>query len=99
MIDFQPFAALQAFDEGAAPLAARGFPAVGALYDPYLVTYAFVPQGSPLPGTPPAIPPLSYDIPYRPIDAIPEPSAWALMLLGFAAVGSTARRRRAAISA
>lgn len=69
-------------------------PAVGALFDPFLVTYAFVPVGSPLPPPPLPEPPQSYDIPYSPIDAVPEPATWAMMLLGFAAIGASVRRRR-----
>jgi hypothetical protein len=75
-------------------LATPTFPAVGAAYDPYLVSYAFVPQGSPLPGTPPTFPPFDYDVPYRPTEAIPEPSTWAMLLLGFGAVGGFVRGRR-----
>ena len=48
-------------------------------------------RDAPLPGTPPIITPIQYNIPYR---AVPEPATWAMMLLGFAAVGSMARRRR-----
>ncbi len=82
------------FGSDVAPLAVPLFPAVGAAYDPFLVTYAFVPVGSPFPGPTPTYPPFDYDIPYNPTGAIPEPSAWALMLMGFAAVGSVVRRRR-----
>jgi hypothetical protein len=81
------------FDSDIAPLAAL-FPAVGAAYDPFTVTYAFVPVGSPLPGPQAAYPPFDYDIPYNTNGAIPEPSVWALMLMGFAAVGTALRRRR-----
>ena len=69
-------------------------PAVGALFAPYTVTYQFVPQGSPLPPPPLSQPPMDYDIPYKATTAVPEPAAWALMLLGFAAIGSVARNRR-----
>lgn len=75
-------------------LAVPVFPAVGAAYEPYLVTYAFVPVTADLPGPQPTYPPFDYDIPYNPNGAIPEPATWGMMLLGFAAVGGAARRRR-----
>ena len=70
-------------------------PAVGALFDPFRVTYSFVPVGSPLPGAPPGIGPIQYDINYRGVSAIPEPGTWLLMLLGFGAIGAILRRRGA----
>lgn len=76
-------------------LSAPPSPAVGALYDPYNVTYSFVPQGATPPQPPIGNPPITYDIPYKG-GAVPEPESWALMLLGFAAVGATIRRRRQA---
>ena len=78
-----------------AAAAASSSPAVGAAFSPYTVYYAFVPVGSPLPPPPELTPKVPYDIPYRSVDgALPEPATWAMMLIGFAAIGATARRRR-----
>lgn len=80
-----------------AALAEPLFPAVGAPYDLYRVSTAFVPQGSPLPPPPPQIPALFYNVPYRPLQAaVPEPATWGMMLIGFAAIGSITRRRAGA---
>lgn len=38
---------------------------------------------------------IAFDVREAPISAAPEPSAWALMLLGFGGLGATLRRRRA----
>lgn len=89
------FASLAALPPLAAPLIANPNPAVGAIYDPFRVTYSFVPVTTPLPTDPPAIGPIVYDIPYRPVNVIPKPSTWAMMLLGFATLGTAIRRRRA----
>lgn len=43
---------------------------------------------------PPNQPPPENPPPENPPPAIPEPSTWAMMLLGFAVVGSTLKRRR-----
>jgi hypothetical protein len=43
------------------------------------------------PGDPPPPPPPP------PVGGIPEPGTWALMILGFGAVGAAMRRRRQAI--
>ena len=68
-------------------------PAVGAEFDPFLVPYRFVPQGSPPPPTPPVIYPGSYDVGFLGGNsAVPEPSAWALMILGFLTIGAAMRR-------
>ncbi len=82
----------------AAPFASPPIPAVGAIYDPFRVTYAFVPVGTPLPLTPLAIGPIPYNIPYRAVNVIPEPETWAMMLLGFASLGAVIRRRRGQVS-
>lgn len=71
-------------------------PAVGAIFDPFRVSYRFVPQGSPLPPPPPTFGPRDYDVNYRSLQAgaVPEPSTWTLMLVGFGLVGGMLRRRR-----
>ncbi|MEW5685897.1 MAG: PEPxxWA-CTERM sorting domain-containing protein [Pseudomonadota bacterium] len=35
-------------------------------------------------------------LPHAPVAAVPEPGAWALMIMGFGAAGAVVRRRRAA---
>ena len=35
---------------------------------------------------------------YTSLDAVPEPATWAMMLIGFAGVGSVVRRRKAALA-
>ena len=77
-------------------------PAVGAEFDPFLVPYRFVPQGSPPPPTPPVIYPGGYDVGFLGNNtAVPEPSAWALMIVGFLTIGAAMRRtqRRALLPA
>ena len=71
-------------------------PAVGAGFDPFRVTYRFVPQGESLPGLPPVIGPIGYDINYRgPVSgAIPEPGTWLMLIAGFGFLGAAMRRRR-----
>lgn len=73
-------------------------PAVGAQFDPFRVTYRFVPVGSPLPGPQPVTPPITYDVNYRSLSlgAVPEPATWLFMVLGFGLVGAGMRRARAA---
>ncbi|WP_228242593.1 PEPxxWA-CTERM sorting domain-containing protein [Porphyrobacter sp. GA68] len=69
-------------------------PAVGAIYDPFRVSYRFVPVGSPPQAPPQTFGPISYDVNYRgQTGAVPEPATWALMLLGFGAVAAFMRRR------
>lgn len=67
-------------------------PAVGAPYDPFRVTYRFLPLGAPLPSTPPIIPPLQYDVNY--LGPVPEPGTWMLLILGFGLTGAMLRKRR-----
>lgn len=89
-----------AFSALLAPLATVGglSPAVGAPFDPFKVTYQFVPQGSPLPPTPPVIGPINYDINYpgQGVGAVPEPATWAMLVLGFGLIGGLLRRHRRA---
>ena len=33
-----------------------------------------------------------------PVAAVPEPGAWALMIMGFGAMGATLRRRKSAVA-
>jgi hypothetical protein len=69
-------------------------PAVGAIYDPFRVSYRFVPAGSPPQAPQQTFGPITYDVNYRtPVGAVPEPGTWALMLLGFGAVAASLRRR------
>ena len=49
--------------------------------------------------TPPAVPPETPGTPPTGTTPIPEPSMWAMMILGFAAAGAAARRRREAVHA
>lgn len=49
------------------------------------------------PGTPPGTPPETPTVPETPVvPAIPEPSTWALMILGFFMVGATLRAKTGA---
>lgn len=70
-------------------------PAVGALYDPYAARFAFVDARTPLPPPPPSLGVLSYDTAYVPIGvsaAVPEPTVWAMLAIGFGALGGAMRR-------
>lgn len=84
----------------AAPLAASNpiNPAVGAPYDPFRVSYRFVPLGAPLLNAPPVIPPIQYDVNYRGPGAVPESGTWMLLILGFGLTGALLRKRRNRIS-
>lgn len=73
-------------------------PAVGATYDPFRVTYRFVPVSTPAVDPSPVIPPLDYDINYRSPAAVPEPGTWMLLILGFGFTGAMLRKRRAKAS-
>lgn len=42
---------------------------------------------------------VSFSVTYEYIDAVPEPATWAMMLVGFAMVGATARYRRRKVAA
>ena len=70
-------------------------PVIGGLYDPVLVKYAFVPQGSDLPPPPDAAPHSTYNRLFQSnVLAVPEPASWAMMLGGFGIIGTAIRRRR-----
>jgi hypothetical protein len=45
-------------------------------------------------GTPGGAPPISFLDGVSLMAAVPEPTSWALMIVGFGAVGATMRRRR-----
>jgi hypothetical protein len=49
----------------------------------------------PIGGVATTLPSVRPALPVQPIIAVPEPGAWALMILGFGAAGSMLRRRRA----
>lgn len=68
-------------------------PAVGAPYDPFRVSYRFVPLATPVLISPPVIPPIQYDVNYRGVGAVPEPSTWMLLILGFGFTGAMLRKR------
>ena len=74
-------------------------PVIGGIFDPHLVTFAFVPvdpDGGPaLPDQPGAPEQPTYNRLFQ-SNAVPEPASWALMILGFGLAGSAVRRRRAA---
>ena len=70
-------------------------PAVGAEFDPFQVFYQFVQVDAPppLPSGPTGT--VTYGTNYRgPGGAVPEPSTWLMLLLGFFAIGGLARRER-----
>jgi hypothetical protein len=64
-------------------------PLIGRLYDPYTTYMDAVPLDTPLPPTPPVIPPVTY----TPTPPVPEPSTWALLIAGVALTGAGVRRR------
>ena len=74
-------------------------PVVGAAYDPYLVTVALVPQGTPAVNPSPEGP-ISYGGTFT-VPAVgpgvPEPSTWAMLLLGFGVLGAAMRRRQVSL--
>ncbi|WP_225871632.1 PEPxxWA-CTERM sorting domain-containing protein [Qipengyuania atrilutea] len=77
-------------------LAGEQNPAVGAIFDPFRVTYRFVEITAP-PSFPPsgALGPVEYNVNYRsPIGAVPEPATWLMMLLGFFLLGAQMRSYR-----
>ena len=59
----------------------------------HLTGFDITSQGSPLPPHSPEIV-ISYDYTPAAVGAVPEPSTWAMMVLGFAGVGFMAYRRR-----
>jgi hypothetical protein len=67
-------------------------PLIGLEFDPYLTGGQVVPLDTPLPPTPPVDPPITYA-------AVPEPSAWAMLILGVAGLGAVLRRRNVARAA
>ena len=71
----------------AAPAAVHLEPVIGRQCDTATVTFDVVAAGSPLPPTPPVLPPVIYA-------PMPEPASWALMLTGFGLSGVALRRRR-----
>lgn len=62
-------------------------------YDAVSVPYAFNISGSPFPTLPPGQGPVDYRGTYVPL-AVPEPSTWAMMLIGFGVIGASLRRNR-----
>ena len=69
-------------------------PAVGAPYDPFRVTYRFVPLSTPLLSPPPVFAPIEYDVNYLSPSAVPEPGTWLMLIVGFGMIGAMLRRRR-----
>ncbi|OBX19713.1 hypothetical protein A9995_03860 [Erythrobacter sp. QSSC1-22B] len=68
-------------------------PAVGAIYDPFRVSYQFVDITAPFPFPAEAIPQIQYNTNYRgPTGAVPEPSTWLMLIVGFFALGGQLRR-------
>lgn len=93
---------------GAAPPATDGTPPAGDSTlpsgTPSAPTGSQPPVTTPATGSPPATPGLPVPTAGAPADdvpvsAVPEPSTWAMMLLGFLAIGSVARRRKPSVSA
>lgn len=80
----------------AAPLATGNVinPAVGAPYDPFRVSYRFVPLTAPLLNPPPVFAPIQYDVNYLGPNVVPEPGTWMLLIFGFGFTGAMLRRRR-----
>jgi hypothetical protein len=77
-------------------LAPAGRAVIGADYGAAFVPFAFVrSDADPSFPNPAANPPLAYDPLYRSrLQAVPEPASWALMLMGFGALGSAVRRQK-----
>ncbi|WP_238302978.1 PEPxxWA-CTERM sorting domain-containing protein [Sphingomonas phyllosphaerae] len=66
-------------------------------YVPYTAGFAVNLASDPLPGPPPAMPVLTYNNGFTPATsagAVPEPSTWLTMILGFGAIGASLRARR-----
>jgi hypothetical protein len=85
---------LSEFSAAASPLNTALNPAVGAQFDPFRVTYRFVPITSAPQDAQPIIPPITYDVNYRGLGAVPEPATWLFMVLGFGVVSAALRRPR-----
>jgi hypothetical protein len=89
--NFSAFAAL--LDEPELP--EPGLAVIGADYGAVFVPYAFTNNGTSPFDDPVLGADLSYDPLYRSRGAaVPEPESWALMIVGFGAVGTAMRRRR-----
>ena len=84
-----------------ADMLAEENPAVGALFDPFRVTYRFVDITAP-PSFPPSgtIGPVDYNVNYRgpTTGAVPEPAAWLMLMLGFFSIAAVGRRKRSVLN-
>ncbi|QXQ08343.1 PEPxxWA-CTERM sorting domain-containing protein [Sphingosinicellaceae bacterium] len=61
-------------------------PVIGQACGIASISFSVVPSDSPLPTTPPVLPPVVY--------ALPEPSTWAMLIVGFGLSGAVMRRRQ-----
>lgn len=83
---------------GPSALSDFGEPVIGRSYQPYEAYARFVEVADPnnpppLPATPEAHPPVNYTSLFSPPTPLPEPASWAMMIMGFAAIGGSLRRR------
>lgn len=77
-------------------------PLIGRAFDVFTnEAQLFVTPDTPLPVPPAVLPAVTYGAPFStpvPPPAVPEPASWALLFLGFGAIGSMLRARRAGAS-
>lgn len=75
-------------------------PAVGAIYDAYSTPFDFVEASAPPSfDQPEPNGPINYSQAFVSIGGVPEPSTWAMLLIGFGALGTALRRRTSRRSA